>query len=505
MYAKLSDMKFLFSTFALLLVTASLRAQSYSDALRYSFVTPQGSARFAGTGGSLTPLGVDVTTLHTNPAGIGWNRYNLAQITPGFSFTGTDALLDQSEAGGSASESAATFTLPSIGVLLAGNTRSVNMSTLNFGISLTRMADYNQQLAFDGRTPGGLIEKFAEDFNDGIDDPFGTRLAEGFLITDPADGFVYSDFYDITTDTPFPGAIQREGLYDRRGSMSEVAVGFGGNYREKLLWGVSIGIPFFNYEQTYSYEEVDDQDVIPAFESSTYNESLINNGTGFNLKAGITVLPTETVRISAAIHTPTFWTVEEQFSNSFGYFYTENGEALGGTQLSDISNPTYNLRTPWRFMAGIGTLVGERGFISLDADFAQYASNEFSFDDFAGADEVTDAANADIDFLLGSSLGLRAGGELNLDPLQVRAGVGYRQVPFQEYVNEEDEGILTYSAGVGYSKGKFFADFAAQVEGYSSFQYPYQTFAVRQQNVLFDRTRVSVLLTVGLRGFSSGF
>ena len=499
------DMKFLLGAFFVLILTTTSYGQSYQDALRYSFVSPQGSARFAGTGGSLTPLGVDLTTLHTNPAGIGWNRYNLAQVTPGFSFTGTSAFLDQSETEGSRSESAAAFTLPSIGVLLAGNTRSVNMSTLNFAISITRLADYNQQLGFSGRTPGGLIEKFAEDDRDGIYDPFGSDLALPYLITNNADGLNYSDFYNFATGEPYPGAIQREGLYDRRGSMSEAAVGFGGNYRETLLWGISVGIPFYNYEQTYSYEEVDDADVIPAFDNTTYNESLVSSGTGFNLKAGVTFLPTETVRVSAAVHTPTFWTMNEQFSTSFGYSYTENDTIFGGDEVSPISDYTYNLRTPWRFMAGVGTLVGTRGFVSIDADYAAYGSNVFSFDDFASADDVTDAANADVDALLGSSLGVRLGGELNVKPLQVRAGVGYRQVPWQEYVNDEDQAILTYSAGLGYSKGKFFADLAAQYESYSSFQYPYQTFAIRQSTALYDRSRVSVLLTVGFRGFSSGY
>ncbi|MGB3798510.1 MAG: hypothetical protein WA952_01775 [Lewinella sp.] len=499
-------MKFLLSACLLLGIATVSYGQSYTDALRYSFVSPQGSARFAGTGGSLTPMGVDVTTLHTNPAGIGWNRYNLAQVTPGFSLVNTDAILDLSSTGGSASESAATFTLPSIGLLLAGNTRSVNMSTLNFGVSLTRMADYNQQINFSGRTPGGIIEKFAEDVNDGIIDYFGGELARPFLIEDPDDGFIYSDFYDITNNAPYPGDIEREGLYDRRGSQSEVALGFGGNYREKILWGLSIGIPFFNFEQNYTYAEVDDSDVIPAFENSDYSESQIANGTGFNLKAGIIILPTEMLRISAAVHTPTFWTVSEQYSNSFGYFYTdEDGVAQGGTELSNLSDFTFNLRTPWRFTAGIGSLIGERGFVSVDADYAQYASNEFSFDDFASADDVTDAANADVDALLGNSIGVRLGGELNAKPFQVRAGIGYRQVPWQEYVNDEDDAVLTYSAGLGYSRGKFFADLAAQVENYASFQNPYQTFAIRQQTVNYDRNRISVLLTVGFRGFSSGF
>ena len=491
-------------SFLLFVSAATAFGQNYSDVLRYSFVTPQGTARFAGSGGSLTPLGVDVTTLHTNPAGIGWNRYNLAQVTPGFSFTNSNAGLAQSEGGGSLSESSAAFTLPSAGVILAGTTRSVNMSTLNFGISLTRMADYNQQISFDGRTPGGIIEKFAEDERDGIRDPFGNDLAVDALIND-AQGVPYSDFYDFTTGTPLPGAIQREGSYDRRGSMSEFAAGFGGNYREKLLWGLSIGVPFVNYESNLTYTETDDADVIPAFEDAAYTQTLVNQGTGFNLKAGVTILPTDAIRISAAVHTPTFWTIQEQYSTTFKYFYDDNGIASGVDTLSALSDATYNLRTPWRFMVGVGTLVGSAGFISVDADYANYAGNQVSFDDFAGSDAATEATNADVDALLGSSISVRVGGELNLKPLQVRAGVGYRQVPFREYVNDEDAGILSYSAGLGYSKGKFFADLAATYETYTSFEAPYQTFAIRQQTVNYDRNRVGVMLTVGVRGFSSGF
>ncbi|THH37761.1 hypothetical protein [Neolewinella litorea] len=497
-------MKILLSAVLALVVAGSATGQTYSDVLRYSYFSPQGSARFAATGGSLTPMGVDATTLHTNPAGIGWNRYNMAQITPGFSFTGTSANLANSTDASSVSESAATFTLPSVGLIFAGPTRSVNWSTLNFGVSVTRLADLNQQLAFSGRTPGSIIEGFAEIIDIGDSDPYGADLALPFLIEDPATNRVYSDFYDFDNQTTRDEPISRNGLYDRRGSINEAAIGLGGNYREKVLWGFSLGIPFFSYDEVYTYEEVDDQDVIPAFENSAYNQNLNNSGTGFNLKLGLTALPTEQIRISAAVHTPTFWTIDEQFSTTFGYFYTENGSAEGGTERSPLLSQAYNLQTPWRFMFGVGALIGDRGFVSLDADYADFTSNSISFDDFATANAVSDAVNADVDAILGSSLGLRAGGEINIDPIQVRAGVGYRQVPFAEYLNNEDEAVMTYSAGAGYSLGKFFVDLAAQYQAYSSFQNPYETLAVPGQTILTDRSRVSVLLSVGFRGFGTG-
>ncbi|WP_420458996.1 hypothetical protein [Neolewinella sp.] len=486
---------------AALLLAGTLSGQTFDDALRFSFVTPQGSARFAGTGGSLTPLGVDATTLHTNPAGIGWNRYNMAQVTPGFTLTGVKSDLAPDAASGPLNESVANFNLPSIGLIFAGTTRSVNWSTLNFGVSVTRLADYNRQTRFSGRSQGSIIDGYAADLNAGFNDPYGSDLAlqTGALFQD--DQGYFSDFDLAENDG---GRVRRDGLFDRRGSMSEVAIGFGGNYREKLLWGVSFGIPFFTYDDVYSYEEVDDQGEISGFDNSSFDRSLVNSGTGFNLKFGLTYLPTEQLRLSGAIHSPTAWTVDEQFSTGFTYNYTdEDGNALGGTALSPLNTVTYNLRTPWRFMVGAGYLIGNWGFVSLDADYADYRGNSVSFDDFATA---ADDVNASIDDNLSNSIGLRLGGELNLKPIQLRAGVGYRQVPYALFLNDEDEAYLTYSAGAGYSIGKFFVDLAAQYSGASGFETAYNAPAnLEQPLITTDRTQVSVLLTVGFRGWNAGF
>ena len=486
---------------ATLLLAGTLSGQTFDDALRYSFVTPQGSARFAGTGGSLTPLGVDATTLHTNPAGIGWNRYNVAQITPGFTLTGVNADLVPDQTAGPLKESAANFNLPSVGLIFAGTTRSVNWSTLNFGISVSRLADYNRQTRFGGRSQGGIIDGFAADLNAGIQDPFGSQLALKIGALAQDDQGYFSDFDFEVND----GArVRRDGLLDRRGSMSEVAIGFGGNYREKFLWGLSFGIPFFSYDDVYSYEEVDDRGELVGFDNAAFDRSLTNSGTGFNLKFGLTYLPTEQLRISGAIHSPTAWTIDEQFSTTFTYNYTDDaGAGLGGTAVSDISTITYNLRTPWRFLLGAGYLIGKSGFLSVDADYTDYRGNSVSFDDFATA---ADNVNASIDDNLSSSIGLRVGGELNLKPVQLRAGVGYRQIPYAVYLNDESQAYLTYSAGLGYSIGKFFVDLAAQYSGSNGFETAYNAPSnLEQPLILTDRTRVSALLTVGFRGWNAGF
>ncbi len=494
---------------SLLLSTSTLFAQFPEDALRYSFVFPQGSARFAGTGGALTPMGADYTTLHTNPAGIGGNRFNSLHITPGFTLSTLETNLDNDPNGPVRDDAGSVFTLPSLGIVWAKETRSLNWPTFNFGIGLTRTADFNETIEFEGFSRGTIFDAIAEDLNDfdagaiGLGDirfraDLFRELTGDFYFDDLGDGNGerYFSFLDLPENFDFP--VNKEGTTTRSGSMNEATVGFGGSYREVFTWGASIGLPFFNFTESRRYDEFDVNDQLVEFDDGGFDTDLESSGSGVNFKFGVIVRPTDGLRVSAAIHTPTFWTIDESYETTLTYNYTFDGEAFGGQARSDRAEYTYNLQTPFRFLTGVGYLVGTKGFISADLDYTNYAGNSISFEDFSQADEAT---NADIDAQLGSSIGLRVGGEANLKPFQVRAGVGYRQLPYTEFNEVEDEAILTYSGGVGYARGKFFVDVAAQYEGYQTFFRPYQVFGVTPQVVTTDRTRLSLLVSVGYRGF----
>ena len=173
---------------------------------------------------------------------------------------------------------------------------------------------------------------------------------------------------------------------------------------------------------------------------------------------------------------------------------------------SDLGIASINFRSPWRFNLGAGYLINTNGFLSADIEYVNYKGGSFGFDDFATIDE---AADADIDATLGSAINAKVGGELNLKPFQVRAGVGYRTLAVATPRYGEDEGFLTYSGGIGYSVGKFFFDVAARFESADSYYAPYRTFALsngvgdpRDPNLVdVNRTRVTGAVTVGFRGF----
>lgn len=497
------------STDLLAQITPRTLPARVEDALRFGNVSPIGSARFAGTGGSMTSIGVDYTTLHTNPAGIGWNRYSSFQITPGLSLNSLETQLRGGN-NDTESETKTSITVPSLGLVWAGDTRSVNFSTFNWGIGVTRIADFNETIAFDGRSVGGVIDAIVEDLNDDIGDPFRTDLifdidpsigpeVRDVALDDRAVLFDDLGYYSLLDLSENQGVSSRKtGRVERTGGITEFSVGAGGNYREKILWGAAIGIPFVNFTEEKIYDEIDEGGQLLDFDDAGFNENLDFSGSGVNFKLGLIGRPTDQLRLSVAVHTPTFWTIDETYLTDLEYNYTFAGEALGGNALSPRSEAAINLQTPWRFFFGGGYLIGRSGFISIDADYTNYSGNKFSTADFA---EVDEAANADVDATLGGSLGLRVGGELNLKPLQIRAGVSYRQLPVLEARYDEDEALLGLSAGLGYSSGKFFIDAAVRYEDSQGYYTPYRTFAFDGQVVDVSRTRISALLTLGVRGF----
>jgi hypothetical protein len=490
----------LFSIF-LFLLTGSLFSQTVEDAIRYSLLTPQGTARFAGTGGSMSPLGVDFTTLSTNPAGIGWARNGFFVITPGLKIENTSSTLLDGASNPANDDSRTNFTLPNIGLVFTSTTRSLYWSTFNFGIGINRLADFNETIAFRGSSQGSILESFVEDANDGIFNDFRNNLAfdpgvDALFGIEGVDG-VFSDYDPINFVTPAgvqtDGVIDRQGIVTRTGGISELVLSFGGNYREKLMWGITLGVPFMNYSETREYDEVDRNNEVLFFDDLTFDESLETSGSGINFKFGLIYRPTQEIRVSLAAHSPTFWSIDETYETTFTYNFTDpfTEEIFGGTAESPRSEFAYNLQTPWRFQFGVGSVVGKKGFVSIDAEYVNYAGNKFSYDDFTT--EAT-AVNEEIDELATSGIFVRGGGEINLGKFQARAGLGAQSFPFEGV----DEVSLILSGGVGFRAGRFFTDLGYQFTDRSAIFQPYSTFAIPSQQVEVNFNRHNLLLSGGL-------
>ncbi len=79
------------AAWGLLAAAAPVCAQTVYDAAKITNKDLNGTARFVGMGGAMGALGGDISTIGTNPAGIGIYRSNDAMVSFGFSSYGTES------------------------------------------------------------------------------------------------------------------------------------------------------------------------------------------------------------------------------------------------------------------------------------------------------------------------------------------------------------------------------------------------------------------------------
>ena len=90
-------------------------AQNGEDALRYTRLGLQGSARIQGIGGAQTALGADISTMSVNPAGLGMFRRSEANLSLGFTNNSANSLF----MGRNTPDERSTVNIPQAGVVFS--------------------------------------------------------------------------------------------------------------------------------------------------------------------------------------------------------------------------------------------------------------------------------------------------------------------------------------------------------------------------------------------------
>ena len=483
--------------FIILLTAAhcsSLWSQGVADALRFSSYDFGSTARAVGSGSALGALGADFSVLSTNPAGLGWYRKSEFVLSTGIANSSTQALLTNDQAARFSEETRSVFNIPSFGVVVASQPSNLNWATFNFGIGLNRIANFNRALYFNGSSEGSITDRFLElaNSNFGLDD-FESGLAfDAEAIYDFNNDNIYNSDFELS-----PGALVRKNQNVlTKGSINELVFSFAGNYKERVLIGATLGVPFVSFSQNKTYAESDEGDgpdgAIPFFEDLEYSEELTSTGIGVNFKFGLILRLHQMLRIGAAVHSPTSYSLEDNYFSSMVYNYTDSGESFTGSATSPDGIFEYKLQTPWRYIGNVGLVFGKAGFLSGEVEWVDYGKAKFNFDDFA-----SDAreANDEIVNQLSTAVNIRLGGEFAYDIFRFRGGLGILASP---YANDN---TLTnsYSAGFGIRERSFFIDLAYRHRSLSETYIPYLTSEAPQQFVDADTDNNQLLLTLGFK------
>lgn len=482
---------FLYSSF----VATVMVGQTFNDALRYSQLDLSGTARFMGSGASMSPLGADYTTMFTNPAGLALFRKSEIVITPGYMGVSTESSFRSLDPQ-SITESRNNFRLANAGLILASERSGSKWRTVNFGIGLNRMANYQQEFLYEGRSGGSIVDRFTA-LADGLDpsqlDDFEAGLAfDVGAIFGPLDGLYFNDFMNNPDHTVFKRQLVRQG-----GQSNELGISLAGNYDEKLMVGMTIGIPFYNYNFVKTYEEIDIDDEIPVFNNLEYGEFLDISGSGFNIKMGMIYSATQKIRLGLSLQTPTFMRISENFNTNMTYSFTDTNQDGTFSGDSPRGQFDYRIRTPFRVSGGIGSIIGSRGFLSADLEYVDYRSATFNFGSSASiADKNYERElNDDIRNFLKSAVNLRFGGELAGEKWRLRGGLLMDGSPFFN----DNSFNFGYTLGGGIREQSFYVDLAYVLRTRSEVYSPY-LIENNIQPVVDNTVRISqILLTVGFK------
>ena len=483
----------------LLFFSININAQQAIEALRYSQLSPGGTARVVGSGGAFGAMGGDFGGLSINPAVLANYWYSEFTFTPSFNILNGESTLENDF---TKNNSNASFNLDHLGLVISPSEYTDTWTTSNFAIGFNKIANYDENFEFSGRTPGSIVGYFKDQ-------------ADGFLASNLDDfvagpayevGAIYLENQNTGTDyltdfsNPFSDVVAKEQSIERRGGMNEIVLGWGGSIKNKVNLGVSLNIPFVNFSERKVYRETDPDDVIANFNQLTYSENLNTSGIGIGGKMGI-IANFNPIRFGIAYHTPTLLGLQDSFYTVHYYSYNFDGALEEADSRSPDGLFDYQLKTPGRVVASLGYLLRTesiKGFFNADVEYVNYSGNSFNL---TSSSEATsdDAAyqeviNGEIEDDFSGAINIRLGGEIAKGKWRLRSGISLNPSP---YKNQDNINTIV-GLGVGFRTDKFYLDLGGRSISNTFGYVPYQAqFVEEDQNVDVNITRNELLLTAG--------
>ncbi len=472
---------------AIITFSFSSIGQTEVDALRYSQLTFGGTARYMSTGGAFGALGADFSVLSMNPAGIGLYKKSEMTFTPSLFTSKTESIFNNNPG----EDSKYNFNFSNFGLVFAfdaDNGQSSEWKNVQFGFGVNRINNFNNRTIISGdNTKTSLMDDYILKANGTASDdlnPFDTELAWDTYLLDPSS----NGTNNYLSRVPMGGVKQTKEITSW-GSMNEMVFSFGGNYNDKLYLGATMGVPHLRYYEESVYTEEDVTDTISGFKSFTVYDNLETKGSGFNFKFGMIYRINDWVRIGAAVHTPTFYTMHDNYSKKItSNLDTGNYEAESPQGVYD-----YQLTTPMRAIGSIAFIIGKRGLISADYEFIDYSTARLRSEENQSMNAFSEV-NSKINSIYTTANNIRVGAEWNLAPIKIRGGYALYGNPFKSGIN--DGTSTSYTVGFGFREKEYFLDFAYVYSIYSEDYYLYPSVGTSTQ---LDRTTNNFLMTLGFK------
>lgn len=496
-------------------------AQEPSDALRFSWTVPNGTARHQAIGGAMGSLGGDITATFINPAGLGFYKTGDGVFSPAYHFgKNKSSFLGRNE-----KDNEGKLDFGTTGFVFgSGSNEKARSVALSLAFNTT--ANFRSDILYRGlNKQSSYSQKFLEEINnanvkDGnivsSDFYYGTSLAFNTFWIDTIGGGTNGNFqFQSRAAKLLPTGLFQEQKVENRGGIYEGALGLAANLDDKLFLGGTLGVPYLNYRRESSFTEADATDnANNSFDFATFRENLHTKGVGLNLKLGAIYKPSESWRLGFAFHTPTVFNLTDYFTyevttNTENYkgIYTDFSKDYTGGQQSQSK---YLHVTPYKAIASVSYVLREiqdvtrqRGFLTADVEYVNYKASSYiadTDDEVDNSEQKTyyKSLNRAINEAYKGAFNFRVGGELKFTTIMVRAGAAYYGNPYKAVSGGKGD-KLNLSGGLGYRHKGFFVDLAYVHSMVNDIHTPYRLESGAFPTARIASTVGNVIATVGYK------
>lgn len=495
----------LFSLYTVLFVlscTVYSHAQRPEEILNYSRFGTHGSARVMGLAGAMNAIGADASLISYNPAALGGFWKSEISFGLGLATSETTSSLNGSPR---AIGNQSNFQFGHLAYVHSSYDRDRKVQVQNFSIGINRLADFDNEFVFEANNPGSITEYWLA-AADGLAPDQLNNFQEGLAYDAEAlydDGEFYYTDYLGRENTP----LNKRQLVQESGYNNEFFIAYGINLDNKWQFGASLGIPFFEYSYSKQYQELATPEYIATFDDTTarmaalrLDENLQTTGIGINLKLGALYKFNNSLRATAAIHTPTLYTVSDEGTNDIRYSYVEDGMQVDNSAQSPLLFFEYAAVSAWRGIVGLGYLFPDKqGFIDAELEYIGYDGSRYDLtfnDNSSFVDQANeDFVNEQIKDQFHNTINLKLGGEYAMNNLRLRAGVNLNGSPYSGNT-DFDTG---YGLGIGYRGDKFYIDGAYASSSQDRRYEPYPVDGFNEQVVTQTLDQNQFMVTVGFK------
>ena len=391
-------MKKIYAIAALMMAMMPVAAQETYENAKIVQDDLNGTARYVGMGGAMEALGADISTISSNPAGIGLFRRSTANLSM--------SVVSQDGVSNAVGGSKTNASFDQLGFVLS---RQMNQNSfLNIAFNYHKSRNFDMILSAANNLDNASMNKLT--WAKGVNDLFyPQKSGVPETITDGQGHFAGYNYHpNFDTDPYFTcnqiddilgyrynyaenGNGEYEWIADpaksyqfnraHKGWISEFDFNISGNINNRIYLGVTLGLHDVHYKHYSEYTE-NFNSASGNWQGSDYKLTVADDreitGTGFEIKAGVIVRPVETspFRVGLYASSPIFYTLH---TKNFTYI-TDGPNTFTSQEIVDANNGRCNykfkLYTPWKFGASLGHTIGQNIALGLTYEYADYSTTD---------------------------------------------------------------------------------------------------------------------------------